>query len=301
MKIIDHKLGGARYDQTAHIGDVIAPTLIVVHGTGTRIDKGSAVDYCKKNARKVSYHIIIERDGEVVQLAPLNRRVNHAGRSSWKGRQWCNSFSISIGLVDPGKLKGTPKKAMSFYREWFTEFDGLQAKDTPHHGRGHIWLPYTPEQHAAINEVVAAIKAAYPGIDIAGHYQISPGRKIDPTPLIDIAALGGTAPTLDEGMAVAVESTHKTLAKKSREYKSTNILGSLMAGGAVSTSVLEAVSISNIQATKTYLDVFTGFVKAYSAPVVIGACVFGWLVCEAIKHWKRESYEAGNYVPSGDT
>lgn len=316
MTVTNHRLDAARYDPTVHIRGVIEPKLIVIHGSGTRITKGSAVNYCKKNRRSVSYHIIVERDGTIVQLAPFNRRVNHAGRSSWKGRQWCNSYSIAVAFVDPGELRGTTKRAMSFYRRWFDSSDGLVAKDTQAHGRGHIWLPYTPEQFAAMDLVVSELRKAYPKIDTAAHFEVSPGRKIDPTPLVDISKVGllgleNVGESVDEVInenhemvhqvdaSISVPDTGVVLAAQSREYKTTTVIKGVAGGGAAGLSVMEAFNAASLQGTKAYLDLVNGFVTSYGIPMLIGAGIGTWALCELVQYWKRQSYDDGNYEPSG--
>ena len=47
---------------------------------------------------RVSAHVLIERDGQVVQFVPFDQRAWHAGISSWMGRDQCNDFSIGIEL-----------------------------------------------------------------------------------------------------------------------------------------------------------------------------------------------------------
>ena len=45
---------------------------------------------------KVSSHLLIRRDGEVVQYVPFHRRAWHAGVSLFDGRECCNDFSVGI-------------------------------------------------------------------------------------------------------------------------------------------------------------------------------------------------------------
>ncbi len=47
---------------------------------------------------KVSAHLLIRRDGEVVQFVSFNQRAWHAGQSSFNGRSACNDFSIGIKM-----------------------------------------------------------------------------------------------------------------------------------------------------------------------------------------------------------
>jgi len=97
----------------------------------------------------VSAHLLIRRDGELVQFVPFNRRAWHAGVSRYEDRERCNDFSIGI------------------------EMEGTDEGD------------FTNIQYAVLVDVVAALDQAYPGISperIAGHSDIAPDRKRDPGP-----------------------------------------------------------------------------------------------------------------------
>lgn len=98
---------------------------------------------------KVSAHLFITREGDVVQFVPFNKRAWHAGESHWQGRNRCNDFSVGI------ELEGT---------------------DTQ---------PYTEAQYAVLGEVLNALYKTYPSLNrtsISGHSDIAPGRKTDPGP-----------------------------------------------------------------------------------------------------------------------
>jgi len=45
---------------------------------------------------KVSAHLLIKRDGEIIQFVPFNMRAWHAGESSFQGKDNCNDYSIGI-------------------------------------------------------------------------------------------------------------------------------------------------------------------------------------------------------------
>lgn len=106
---------------------------------------------------KVSAHLLIRRDGQMVQYVPFHRRAWHAGHSSFKGRMGCNDFSIGI------ELEGT---------------------DT---------VPYTDIQYHCLAGVIRALLKAYPAIAperIVGHADIAPGRKTDPGAAFQWTLLG---------------------------------------------------------------------------------------------------------------
>lgn len=101
---------------------------------------------------EVSAHLLVRRDGSVVQFVPLNQRAWHAGRSVFQGRGECNDFSIGI------ELEGTDI------------------------------CPYTDEQYLALARLTCDIQQLYPKITrdrITGHCDIAPGRKTDPGEAFD--------------------------------------------------------------------------------------------------------------------
>ena len=146
----------------------VKPELILIHGISLPPGEfgGSAVRslftnsldwsthpyYTQIRGLLVSTHLFIPRQGQIVQFVPLERRAWHAGKSNFQGKQFCNDFSIGI------ELEGTDD------------------------------VPYTDEQYARLILVVEAIFDAYPEISIrkiAGHCDVSSGRKTDPGPAFD--------------------------------------------------------------------------------------------------------------------
>jgi AmpD protein len=145
---------------------------VVVHGISLPPGEfgGSAIDrlFCNEldpaehpyfaelTGLKVSAHLLIRRDGGIVQYVPFHERAWHAGASCWAGRECCNDFTIGI------------------------ELEGMDD------------LAYTDPQYLALGDVVAALASAYARITpaaIAGHCDIAPGRKTDPGPAFDWARL----------------------------------------------------------------------------------------------------------------
>ena len=109
-------------------------------------------------ALRVSAHLLVRRDGRVVQFVPFTQRAWHAGASSWQQRSNCNDFSIGI------ELEGTD--------------------DTP----------YEPAQYQVLAQLIAALCAAYPALSpqrVVGHSDIAPGRKSDPGAAFDWPRLRG--------------------------------------------------------------------------------------------------------------
>lgn len=145
-----------------------SPEMLVIHGISlppgeyggpeieqlftNKLDWGGHPYFEEIRGLEVSSHVLVRRDGEVVQFVPFTRRAWHAGDSRFRGRTCCNDYSIGIEL------------------------------------EGEDETPYTDEQYAALIGVVRAIGAAYPAItgrEIAAHSDIAPGRKSDPGPAFD--------------------------------------------------------------------------------------------------------------------
>lgn len=137
-------------------------SLIVVHGIslpaghfGTpyvvdlfrnQLEVSAHLDFCDLEGVHVSAHLMIRRDGQVLQFVPFHRRAWHAGESTYQGRSRCNDFSIGI------ELEGTD--------------------DTP----------YRLTQYQQLAAICQLLMHDY-SIDarcIVGHCDIAPGRKTDP-------------------------------------------------------------------------------------------------------------------------
>ncbi|MFT4822392.1 MAG: AmpD protein [Halioglobus sp.] len=101
---------------------------------------------------EVSSHLLIRRDGELVQFVSLDDRAWHAGRSCFDGREECNDYSIGI------ELEGTDDDV------------------------------YTERQYQVLAGVTRILLEHYKPLirsRIVGHSDVSPGRKTDPGPGFD--------------------------------------------------------------------------------------------------------------------
>lgn len=107
-------------------------------------------------ALRVSAHLFVRRDGELVQFVPFHARAWHAGASVWRHRVACNDYSVGIEL------------------------------------EGEDDTPYAPVQYERLAAAVRALRRAYGTLapdGIAGHSEVAPGRKTDPGAAFDWARL----------------------------------------------------------------------------------------------------------------
>ncbi|MBF6058463.1 1,6-anhydro-N-acetylmuramyl-L-alanine amidase AmpD [Thiomicrorhabdus heinhorstiae] len=139
--------------------------LIVVHGISLPPDQfgGEAISQLFTNQLnpkedpyfekikdlRVSAHVLIRRDGSIIQFVPFHKRAWHAGVSLFNGRQACNDFSIGI------ELEGTDRHC------------------------------YTASQYHSLAKLIKSLWRVYPSLrnrHVVGHSEIAPGRKTDPGP-----------------------------------------------------------------------------------------------------------------------
>jgi AmpD protein len=146
------------------------PELIIIHGISLPPGEfgGPYIDHLFTNSldpdehpyfaeivdARVSSHLLIERNGQIVQYVSLNQRAWHAGESCFHDRDCCNDFSIGI------------------------ELEGTDTDD------------YTDAQYDALCDVVRSLRTAFDSLErapIVGHSDVAPGRKTDPGPAFDWA------------------------------------------------------------------------------------------------------------------
>lgn len=166
MKIIEHRLEDV--EQVACPNADKRPTnkisLIVVHNISlpaghfgnacvrdlfcNELDTAAHTDFGDLVDLRVSSHLMVRRDGTVLQFVPFNERAWHAGESNFGGISGCNDFSIGI------ELEGTD----------YSGFREVQYREL-----------------AKISHLLLA-EYAIPVKNIVGHSDIARGRKTDPGP-----------------------------------------------------------------------------------------------------------------------
>ena len=171
MKIKNHRLQDINFLESPNFNDRPVDediSLLVIHSISlppkkyntdhierfflNELDFTSHNFYKNIEGMKVSAHVLIKRNGEVIQFVPFNKRAWHAGVSSYKGKNDCNNFSIGIELEgsDDDIFEDIQYEKLSLITSLLiTEYD-LITKD-----------------------------------NIKGHSDIAPERKTDPGVLFD--------------------------------------------------------------------------------------------------------------------
>jgi len=108
-------------------------------------------DFCDLPCLKVSSHLFIRRNGEIIQFVPFHKRAWHAGKSEFRGRENCNDFSVGI------------------------ELEGIDTGE------------YSQHQYEILGEICSIMQSQW-SLDrdvFVAHSDIAPNRKSDPGPGFD--------------------------------------------------------------------------------------------------------------------
>ncbi len=167
MKIIDHRLESALQLSSPNCSSRPSSeiSLLVIHNISlppgefggpwindlfcNQLDCSQHEYFAGLKDLKVSSHLLIRRDAQIVQYVPFDQMAWHAGVSSFEGRERCNEFSIGI------------------------ELEGCDDKN------------FTEEQYESLIGVTRQLLQTYPQLApgrIVGHSDIAPERKTDPGP-----------------------------------------------------------------------------------------------------------------------
>lgn len=166
-----------------------SPKIIVMHFTGGGSARSSAEWFRSPQNVGSSAHVVVDRDGSVIQCVPFTKVAWHAGRSRWGDLVGLNQHSIGIELANWGSLKSAGDGWASFTgRRIDQPFIGNHRNGNPNGERGPIgWEPFTKEQIDAAAAIARALIGAYGINEIIGHDDISRNRKWDPGPAFDMA------------------------------------------------------------------------------------------------------------------
>jgi N-acetyl-anhydromuramyl-L-alanine amidase AmpD len=164
------------------------PDTLVIHYTAGASLESSVATLCDPLS-KASAHLVVGRDGAVVQLVPFGEISWHAGASSLGPRIGLNRYSIGIEMDNAGRLTPT---ASGDFLTWFgkriLKKDAIQAV----HRNENVpawWHAYTQAQIDRVFEICGLLASTYPISSIVGHEEISPKRKSDPGPAFPLDRL----------------------------------------------------------------------------------------------------------------
>ena len=187
MKIRNHRLEGTAeervtFQKSPNQSLPIKPIYLLMHYTaGITLD--GAVSWFLNPAAQASSHVVIGRDGAIVQMVAFNKKAWHAGESAWDKLHAMNQYAIGIELVNAGKLR---KRGDGKWENWARNVIPDSDVTVATHANETIatgWHEYTEAQINAAIQLASLLHASYHFTDVLGHEDVSPGRKTDPGPL----------------------------------------------------------------------------------------------------------------------
>lgn len=178
LVITDHWLDGVKREPFPG-GEPFTPECVVEHFTSGASGQ-SSIDFWRAQNNGVLAHLVIERDGTVIQCRPFNRTCGHAGVSRWVNpktgvkRAGLNQYAIGIEIANAGDDS----------IRWAQQQPGYSELRATHRNGGPSarWEAYPDAQIASVKAVTMALVAHYGLADVTGHDCIAPERKNDPGP-----------------------------------------------------------------------------------------------------------------------
>lgn len=119
--------------------------VIILHADASPSEAGT-LSWLQSSQSKVSYHVLVGRDGTAYQCVPYDRRAWHAGKGSWEGIKDVNAVSVGLSYANRN--------------------NGIE--------------PITPVQLATMRTLIADLRARYGPLPVTTHARVAPGRKTDP-------------------------------------------------------------------------------------------------------------------------
>lgn len=161
------------------------PKFIVMHyTTGMRVE--STIAHFTGEKAGATTHLLIGRDGRVVQFLPFDIRANHVGPGGWEGERGLNRFSIGIELDNVGSLRLKNGKWM--YKKIEVPKENVVKKTHWKEFKEQGWEIFPPAQIDVALKIVKALKEKYKHsiVEILGHDMVNIRTRWDPGPAFDL-------------------------------------------------------------------------------------------------------------------
>jgi N-acetylmuramoyl-L-alanine amidase len=195
LNIRNHRLtgDGVVFRQTPNVGGGLKPRFVVLHYTaGSSLDSSVESLCTRKPQGNASAHIVVGRDGRIVQLAAFDTVTWHAGVSQWGGLNGLNQHAIGIEMDNAGLLHREGERFVSWFGKAFPEKDVVLAA---HRFGGGVqpWHAFAQAQIERVLELCELLVGHYGLQDVLGHEDIARGRKTDPGPAFPLLAVRSRA------------------------------------------------------------------------------------------------------------
>jgi N-acetyl-anhydromuramyl-L-alanine amidase AmpD len=158
------------------------PDAVIFHSTVTTEDIEKTSANLKKGESSGFWHIIIGRDGKIIQLVPFNMKAAHAGISPNNLRENYNNKSVGIALQNAGRLNYDGKNYGITNMRNIVPASEVVRLTHKNESEPDYWQDYTDIQVSRAEELCLALMEKFKIIEIIGHDDVAPDRTTDPGP-----------------------------------------------------------------------------------------------------------------------
>lgn len=198
------------------------PEYIVMHYTGGLKMQSTINTFTtapKDKFSGASAHLLVGRDGSVVQFLRFNQIAYHTGFSWWEQNKGLNDCSIGIELDNVGQLEmkngqwhprrqdkiTIPEEEVEHIEYWKSPLPDVNRDDPNYASKLPAFQRFTDVQLAVALNILRALHQKYKLTlkDLLGHDQINIANRIDPGPLMPMRTwrqelFGREEPKIDE-------------------------------------------------------------------------------------------------------
>jgi N-acetylmuramoyl-L-alanine amidase len=177
----------APYEKNFNPKIELEPRYIIIHfTTGTSIQ--STIHWFQNPTSGVSAHLLVGRNGRVIQFVPFNKLAFHSGTSTWEGVTNLNRFAIGIEVDNAGYLRTTVKGFMR--KNVVIPEEQVRSKKHWKEPFNRPWQTFPDDQILVVQKIVQALKEKYPTIqEILGHDMVNLKNRLDPGPYYPLGEL----------------------------------------------------------------------------------------------------------------
>jgi N-acetylmuramoyl-L-alanine amidase len=153
---------------------------LVMHvTTGTQLQ--STINWFRSPNSGVSSHLLIGRDGRVIQFVPFDTVAYHAGFSYWEGDRFLNDLSIGIELDNAAYLS----RRDGLWKRKRTVIDPAEVQVARHwkESTERGWQKFTQIQLDVALDIAQRLVQEYGIKEILGHDMVNLPARYDPGPL----------------------------------------------------------------------------------------------------------------------
>lgn len=166
---------------TPKMGGSLLPRYIVLHASGSTTLE-TALSLIADTSLTYSMHLVVDRDGSVVQCVPFMEQAWHCGKSRWGFIKGLNSHAIGIEMINAGRLRQVGGR----YRTWWGT--KVPPGDVYVHDDDSVWHAYTETQILTVLEICRALCAYYPIDGVMGRDEVCTAQVLGPGPAFPMQA-----------------------------------------------------------------------------------------------------------------